>query len=760
MRSTCLPLATTLFFLILFLVAVPARLEAEEGSDPLNLALAGSLRQGTERALALVVDEHQQGLTDLNADGDVGDQVVFVHDALTGETRNTGAAASRFFTEVKAAGSLVAFVVGEEEQGQTSLNEDGPLDIDDEILFIHDVRTGATIDTGLAVLANAVGFGVGRDLVAFAVVEKDQGRTDLNGDGDTDDIVVHVFDAITGEITNLGLAGLLEVEGRRVALLVSEMYQGFTDLNGDGDASDTVLHVFDADTGTTTNMGFAVDQPYLPSSGTLMELPFEGDVLVVRVSEASQSGLDLNGDGDAEDRVVHVLDVNRGTVLNLGVAVSRGIETVFRDTLEVGVAVDEAAQGNTDLNSDGDALDFVLHVLESSPLRLANKALALDEAGIFRVGHDSLLVVSASEEDQGTTDLNSDGDASDDVFFLYDSLTDSLTNLGLATRRTGGDSFRAGWRMTRGRLAALRVSEGRQGFSDLNGDGDHLDHVLFVHDAETGETRNLGLQCAPGPLDLTTFRLDEAPFRMTPDRILFRTQEAEQGADLDGDGDLTGEVLHLFDRISGLPIGLGLDAGEGARFLGDHLVFSRRETADRNGDGDSDDLSVLIGRLDPDRGIGGGSVNGGAGAVVPVLFVNDRKGIVTVAARTEVELRLDAPPGAGERYLLWVWTERPSTPRPLEVRGASLGALVLPSPFQAAGPFPTICLRSGSVADLGCGNASTRLGPHAVPWSLSRPQGLPPGSILTIQGVIEDGGAAHPSGFSVTNAVLVQTIGS
>ena len=43
------------------------------------------------------------------------------------------------------------------------------------------------------------------DLLAFAIPESGQGNTDLNGDGDTLDSVVHVYDASSGTTTNLGL---------------------------------------------------------------------------------------------------------------------------------------------------------------------------------------------------------------------------------------------------------------------------------------------------------------------------------------------------------------------------------------------------------------------------------------------------------------------------------------------------------------------------------------------------------------------------
>ncbi len=64
-----------------------------------------------------------------------------------------------------------------------------------------------------------------------------------------------------GTITNVGLAVFGEplIDGDLVVFRVRESAQGLggTDLNGDGDTSDSVLHVFDSSTSTTTNVGFA-----------------------------------------------------------------------------------------------------------------------------------------------------------------------------------------------------------------------------------------------------------------------------------------------------------------------------------------------------------------------------------------------------------------------------------------------------------------------------------------------------------------------
>jgi hypothetical protein len=57
--------------------------------------------------------------------------------------------------------------------------------------------------------------------------------------------VLHPFNAKCGRTTNVGLESStgIQLDGARVAFLVAEFDQGGSDLNGDGDADDLVLPV-------------------------------------------------------------------------------------------------------------------------------------------------------------------------------------------------------------------------------------------------------------------------------------------------------------------------------------------------------------------------------------------------------------------------------------------------------------------------------------------------------------------------------------
>ena len=105
----------------------------------------------------------------------------------------------------------------------------------------------------------------------------------------------------TGPARNLGRAATaVALSDRWLAALVSEAGQGHTDFNGHGDANDAVVQIAPV-TATSaanwTNLGQVADT-----------LDVAGGIVAFLTSEAAQGGQDLNGDGDATDRVLQVYD--------------------------------------------------------------------------------------------------------------------------------------------------------------------------------------------------------------------------------------------------------------------------------------------------------------------------------------------------------------------------------------------------------------------------------------------------------------------
>ena len=109
------------------------------------------------------------------------------------------------------------------------------------------------------------------------------------------------------------------IVGDALALLVDERDHGGIDLNGDTDAADQVLHLFEIDTGHPLNIGLAdatVPGPSGSPTGTRNPLPLEtsGQKVMMPVGEAEQGGIDLNQDGDADDQVAVVISAQNGRV--------------------------------------------------------------------------------------------------------------------------------------------------------------------------------------------------------------------------------------------------------------------------------------------------------------------------------------------------------------------------------------------------------------------------------------------------------------
>ncbi len=231
------------------------------------------------------------------------------------------------------------------------------------------------------------------------VVVTEAGAGDLNGDGDTADMVVHIVDAKSGASVNLGLAVSTVcratntppfvdcrpveplVSRTAVAFLVDERAQGELDLNGDGDADDDVLYVYEEKTrqimttalAVAHGVGRDVSSYIFPIAPVLTE-----KLVVVLVSEAESGGVDLNGDTDTADAVFHVIDVKTHTTTNLALAAatvvgpfgSRNPVAPELDGQKLILTVSEINQGD-DLNRDGDIDDEITFVLHQDEVKVA-----------------------------------------------------------------------------------------------------------------------------------------------------------------------------------------------------------------------------------------------------------------------------------------------------------------------------------------------------------------------------------------------------
>ena len=462
-----------------------------------NVGVASGAMHFDGRFIAFLVPENSQGAIDLNGDGDTFDQVLHVYDVTLGRMRNLGIASTYLLS---LGGGIVATRVPESLQGGQDLNGDG--DAFDQVVFVHDARKGVTKNLGLAGYVPKVDAG----LVAFSVSEAQQGGIDLNGNGSTFDYVMHVHDVSTGTTANTGMPALQvdAMDGGLVMFRVGEYAHG-ADLNGDGDLSDIVPHIYAAKSKTLAGLGFACSYPGLLDGGVAAvqisewsegkDLNGDGDVydnvvslydvpagawthlglaafgslrleqrrVACTVFESFQGGQDLNGDGDAWDQVIHVHDMNTGCTKALGAGVL--IEIVGSHLC---YTIAEASEGGVDFNGDGDIIDRVLHVFDVASGTVTNHALAVSgsEAGSTRV------LLQVAESYQGGTDLNGDGDALDSVVHVLALPANNVLNLKLAGQV--GRYEGAGHSMY-----AFSVSEFSEG-KDLNGDGDMVDQLVHT----------------------------------------------------------------------------------------------------------------------------------------------------------------------------------------------------------------------------------------------------------------------------------------
>ena len=175
--------------------------------------------------------------------------------------------------------------------------------------------------------------------------------------------ILHVHDFETGVTTNLQTSShSADQIGDWLIYIASERMLG-EDLNRDGDVGDGVLQLRNLATGKRTNVGLATSQSFFLGRGWSQSFFLGRGWLVFSVSESQQGALDLNGDGDVDDSVLHIVDLESGRITSLGEA--WGYTTpVFSEDWFVFTAMKSRQEtaGEPQQPPGGDAADPVLHV--------------------------------------------------------------------------------------------------------------------------------------------------------------------------------------------------------------------------------------------------------------------------------------------------------------------------------------------------------------------------------------------------------------
>ena len=462
----------------------------------------------------------------------------------------------------------------------------------------------AVIRTGLATGSRGISsgpIGVFGDWVLFTVHEASQGQVDLNDDGDVEDYVAHALFVPEGNLKNLGLAtgfstpsreqlpghpGLLA--GSRVLVEVSESAQGAADRNGDGDAEDRVLEVYDLLTDATKPLAVpgspvaSGDAAFvIEDSGNLVVLTPTGEErLTFRNSDSvcldgglmAFSRYDVVDSPGADGAIVGLYDLDRAEELEFDLPGTP--RSLHGDWMVL----------------ERSSTDGELPMLSLVHLGTRERRTLIDRGNIDLVDSSEQWVVfdvAESGEAGGIGDLNADGDTGDSVVFVHDIARNLTRNTGLtryislvrvAARRLSFTN--RGWigpgplLSVAGSWLLVRVGETQQG-ADLNGDGDSDDVLYHAENLESGATfvwDRVVYALEGGWLANPTdeFRLtsleSEATFNVGVRAsaysfcgifgrwVLFALSEATLGEDLNGNGGAFDTVLHVVDRTCLAPL--------------------------------------------------------------------------------------------------------------------------------------------------------------------------------------------------------------
>lgn len=447
-----------------------------------------------------------------------------------------------------AAGDWAAFAVPEESR---DLNGDG--DTEDDVLFVADVlrlqaRTlGAAVNSALIADEEHPPVAIAGATLVALVSESNQANRDLNGDGDAKDNVLHVFDLAARTVTRTGLAGEeVQIWGTSACLLTPEE-EGQRDLNGDGDIGDKIFQVYDTKTGQTWNSGLSGTSFYLAEDrAAVMTAESRGGVMRPQPGAAPSAlaaGRDLNGDGDASDVVAQLVNLKTHKIDNSRMDSSFAVALTPRLFAS---AVSEARQGGKDLNGDGDTADHVLMVVDLSNMQTI--PTTWDASGDV-VASGTLVAFVTEEPRQGVPQSLQPASAAvpgkpalrgQDLNADGDARDGVAQIFDLTTRTVTnlGQDASQGILVSNGRVAMI-TDEANQARRDLNGDKDTNDLVVQMYDVT--RARLSCLKTAVG-----------GAFAFTGNLLAFSIVEEDQGKlDLNGDRDTDDEIVHVYDAGSG-----------------------------------------------------------------------------------------------------------------------------------------------------------------------------------------------------------------
>ncbi len=446
--------------------------------------------------------------------GDTNDAPdVFVRDRQTGITErvnvssageqdNGGAFASFRPPYLSADGRIVVF-----ESRATNLTADDARE--GATAYLHDRRTGITARLADALILSAPVLSADGRVVTFdasnpetheghlLVQAPDPSDTgaDLTGDGDLADTVLRVADPTSGAVTTLCPADTVSAVAGTAAFLRPEAagdgpaacpagrpLERGTDLNGDGDASDAVVHL--VRDGTIQNLGRAATAAVL--SGSCVSPSAVGELAPGCTEDTDcpagpctprfAAALGTTGTAGATSGDVQVYSLADAAWDDTGFAGDRidaaGVVVAFTTPPAAGTPGPRAP---------------VLQVYRADSRRLLTGP-APEPAAEFVLGTHGLVAFRTPETDRS---LNGDTDTSDGVLRVFDAATATLidTRMAVTPCRLEACDPRVPYRVLRDTVTflTLECDQGgdnhigcARGGTDLNRDGDAGDLVVQV----------------------------------------------------------------------------------------------------------------------------------------------------------------------------------------------------------------------------------------------------------------------------------------
>ncbi|MEZ6005111.1 MAG: hypothetical protein R3F33_13085 [Planctomycetota bacterium] len=456
----------------------------------------------------------------------------------------------------------------------TDLNADG--DLSDDVVSVLTLGNDDLVPLGVALnsASNAKGLVWCNDVLFMVVSESGDGH-DWNADSDMTDKVL-----LTWTPGSLSATFYAEMSGNDVAVVGNEViFEGTSNPTATLDTN--LFKAAVATTGAAPAAPVRLTTSFADAATNGMEFDLGGasNGVLTLFADETVEGEDLNGDGNANDASVLALYGNGsgGQIQVVPASVDDGGPWIafYSGTDSIVAFLVEEATQEANLNDpadfsglwhpaqcvgldDADQLDSVLHWLNltdftTDPILnpMVNTGMTSD-GGIYHLA-DQWLGVVCHEQDEGSSggcDLNGDGDKSDQILRWVD-LSATPVPMGDANKLIAIDTAVAGGTEgvieLGGDLWVALVDEAADG-RDHNGDSLMTKTFLGVLDPNlTGTTWNFD-QGSGAYIDVSWMAQD----RTSTSRFLAAITEASSATDRNSDGDLTDSVP-TFPREGGAP---------------------------------------------------------------------------------------------------------------------------------------------------------------------------------------------------------------